>query len=49
MENEILKLFAFNDKLRFNEIEDFLKTRSNKLSYHLKKLVKRGILIRNNN
>ncbi len=43
-ENKILDLFLYNNKLRFNEIEKNLKIRSNKLSYHLKKLIKTGIL-----
>ena len=46
MERKILDLFLYNNKLKFNEIEKNLKTRSNKLSYHLKKLVKKGILIK---
>jgi len=44
MENEIIRLFLRENKLKFNEIEKLLKTRSNKLDYHLKKLVKKGIL-----
>lgn len=44
MEKQILNLFLFNTKLKFNEIEKFLKIRSNKLDYHLKKLFKEGIL-----
>lgn len=44
MEQEILKQFLFNKKLKFNEIEKGLKVRSNKLSYHLKSLVKKQIL-----
>ncbi len=47
MENKILQLFLYNNKLKFNEIEKTLKTRSNKLSYHLKQLVKKGILTKN--
>jgi len=44
MEKNILELFLFNHKLKFSEIEKQLKIRSNKLSYHLKNLVKKGIL-----
>lgn len=44
MEKQILNLFLFNNKLRFSEIEKSLKVRSNKLDYHLKKLVQEGIL-----
>jgi len=44
MESKILELFLYNNKLKFNEIEKNLKTRSNKLSYHLKQLTKKGIL-----
>lgn len=41
---EILKLFQYNQKLKFSDIEKALKVRSNKLSYHLKKLTKNGVL-----
>lgn len=44
MEKEILKLFLTNNQLKFNEIEKFLKTRSNKLDYHIKKLISKKIL-----
>jgi ADP-ribose pyrophosphatase YjhB (NUDIX family) len=44
MEEKILSLFLYNNKLKFNEIEKNLKVRSNKLSYHLKKLSEKGIL-----
>ncbi|OGJ16894.1 hypothetical protein A3K73_00435 [Candidatus Pacearchaeota archaeon RBG_13_36_9] len=44
MENKILDLFLYNNKLKFNEIEKALKTRSNKLSYHLKQLIKKSII-----
>lgn len=43
---KILELFLFNNKLRFNEIEKLAKIRSNKLDYYLKKLVHKGILIK---
>lgn len=44
MEKAILQLFLLNNKLKFNEIEKTLKTRSNKLNYHLKKLVSKKII-----
>lgn len=46
MEQKILELFLFNNKLKFSEIEKALKTRSNKLTYHLKKLENKKILIK---
>jgi len=48
MENKILKLFLYNHKLKFNEIEKALKVRSNKLTYHLNKLIKKEILKKEN-
>ncbi|MFZ5955591.1 MAG: NUDIX domain-containing protein [Nanoarchaeota archaeon] len=48
MEGKILDLFLCNDKLKFNEIEKLLKIRSNKLTYHLKNLLKKGILKKEN-
>ncbi len=47
MENKILELFLYNNSLKFSEIEKSLKTSSNKLTYHLKQLVKRGVLVKN--
>ena len=44
MEKEILDLFLYNEKLKFNEIEKLLGERSNKVAYHLKNLVKKDIL-----
>ncbi len=44
MEREILNLFLHNHKLKFNKIEKELEIRSNKLAYHLNKLIKKGIL-----
>lgn len=44
MEKQILSLFLTNKKLKFNEIEKFLNVRSNKLDYHLKKLINKKIL-----
>ena len=38
-EEKILELFLFHNKLKFNEIEKLTKMRSNKLDYHLKKLI----------
>ena len=45
---EILRLFLYNDKLKFNEIEKSVKIRSNKLTYHLKKLIEKGVLEKKN-
>ena len=44
MESQISELFAYHRALKFSEIEKLLKIRSNKLAYHLKKLVTQGIL-----
>lgn len=44
MEKNIIKLFLTNNKLKFNEIEKLLKVHSNKLDYHLKKLINKKIL-----
>jgi ADP-ribose pyrophosphatase YjhB (NUDIX family) len=44
MENNILDLFLFNHKMKFNEIEKALNIRSNKLVYHLKNLIKKQII-----
>ncbi|MBI2628813.1 NUDIX domain-containing protein [Candidatus Pacearchaeota archaeon] len=44
MESKILELFLYKEKIKFNEIVKTLKLRSNKVAYHLKKLVKEGIL-----
>ncbi len=49
MEAKILELFLYKEKLKFNEIVKSLKLRSNKVSYHLKKLVKEGILEKSQN
>ncbi|MBD3252389.1 hypothetical protein GF386_01515 [Candidatus Pacearchaeota archaeon] len=46
MEQSILNLFLFHNKLKFSDIQKNLKTRSNKLAYHLKKLVDKQILIK---
>ena len=45
---EILRLFLYNNKLKFNEIEKSVKIRSNKLTYHLKKLMDKGVLEKEN-
>lgn len=44
MESQISGLFLYNSELKFNEIEKKLNVRSNKLAYHLKKLISQGIL-----
>jgi len=44
MEKQILDLFLFNHKLKFSKIEELLKSRSNKLAYHLNKLIQKGVL-----
>ena len=44
MEKKILELFLYNHRLKFNEIEKLTKNRSNKVSYHLKKLIDKKIL-----
>ena len=49
MESKILQLFAFNNRLKFNEIEDLLKIRSNKLAYYIIKLVNKNVLIKKDN
>lgn len=48
VENKILDLFLYSHKLKFNEIEKKLGIRSNKLAYHLKDLIKKGILAKEN-
>ncbi len=49
MEEEILKLFLYNEKLKFSSMEKILKVRSNKLSYHLLALIKNNILEKEGN
>lgn len=49
MEKEIISLFLTDKKLKFNQIEKLLKTRSNKLDYHIKKLIKKNILEKRGN
>ena len=41
---DILKLFQYEEKLSFTDIQNQLKLRSNKLAYHLNKLTKNNIL-----
>ncbi len=48
IESKILDLFLYNNSLKFNEIEKSLKIHSNKLSYHLKNLIKKNILEKQN-
>ncbi|MGV8171932.1 MAG: NUDIX domain-containing protein [Candidatus Woesearchaeota archaeon] len=43
---EIFKLFLENDRLKFSEIEKYLKIRSNMVSYHLTSMIEDGILIK---
>jgi ADP-ribose pyrophosphatase YjhB (NUDIX family) len=45
VERKILNLFLYNHKLRFRDIEDTLKLRSNKIAYHIKSLLARRILV----
>jgi ADP-ribose pyrophosphatase YjhB (NUDIX family) len=44
IEKDILRLFTYNEELKFSEIESSLKIRSNKLAYYLNSLVKKNIL-----
>jgi len=46
IQERILEQFLYANNLKFNDIEKALKIRSNKLTYHLKKLIKIGILIK---
>ncbi len=46
MENKILHVFLYNDKLKFNEIEKLTKLRSNVLAYYLKNFEKEKIIIK---
>ncbi len=43
---DVLRLFQYAEKLKFSEIEKALNVRSNKLTYHLKKLTKKGVLVK---
>lgn len=44
IEKNILELFTLDEKLKFSEIEESIKIRSNKLAYHIKQLLNKGIL-----
>lgn len=44
--DKILKLFQYNKKLKFTEIEESLNIRSNKLAYYLKNLLKSKVLVK---
>ena len=46
MKRKILECFLYSHRLKFSEIERGLNVRSNKLSYHLRKLVAKGVLVR---
>jgi len=46
METKILEQFLYSHKLKFSEIEKGLKVRSNKLNYHLQKLIGKGVLVK---
>ena len=49
MENRIINLFLYENALRFSEIEKLSKIKSNKMAYHLKSLVKKGVIEKNGN
>jgi ADP-ribose pyrophosphatase YjhB (NUDIX family) len=49
MQDRILSLFLYEENLKFSEIAKQIKIRTNKLAYHLKSLVKKGIIEKNNN
>lgn len=46
IEKRILELFTLNEGLKFSEIEEAIKIRSNKLAYHMKQLLKKDILVK---
>ena len=46
MENQILTLFAHEPQLTFSNIKERIKIRSNLLSYWLKKMIQKGIIIK---
>lgn len=48
MEEVIINLFAYDEKLLFNQIKNKLNIRSNKLTYWLTKLKREGILAKEN-
>ena len=41
---DIFKLFTENRRLKFNEIEKYIKIRSNMVSYHIEQMQKEGLL-----
>ncbi len=49
MEKNILELFLYDNKMKFNEMEKKMEVRSNKLAYHLQKMTKKGILTKLDN
>jgi len=46
MENKILDLFLYKHRLKFNELEKGVNERSNKVSYHVSKLMRKGVLVK---
>ena len=48
IEKNILDIFLYKNKLKFNEIEKNIKIRSNKLAYHIKSLLNKNILQKEN-
>lgn len=46
LEKRVIDLFQYHHNLKFSEIESLLKIRSNKLAYHIKNLIKKGILLK---
>lgn len=48
MEKDILNLFLYNHKLKFNEIEKQTKSRSNILAYYLNKLIQKKLIEKDN-
>ena len=46
MEEKILQVFLYHHELKFSEIEKQVNIRSNKLAYHIKRLEKKGILVK---
>ena len=47
LRERIIELFVFHKKLKFSEIEKLSLTRSNKIDYYLKQLIKEGVLGKN--
>lgn len=46
IEKKVLELFLYQKKLKFSDIEKSLRTRSNKLSYHLKNMIRKELLVK---